>query len=198
MRFATLAISMILLTAGCSRREELPVSHTDSESDTAGAEADPASDDPIRVDVRRLHAECDETVVELQEGVEDADRRENILTAVAALAYVVGEIADGSSGDAEGALYGPGSTQSYRCTDGEGVGCGFQPQPSRSLGEGGPIDQQTDEVHLDAADQVRAINRGVDALDDFLFSNPDIDGWTEAEHQRYRELAEALSAACHR
>ncbi len=141
-------------------------------------------------------------MVELREGVEDAERRENILTAVAAVAYVIGEIADGSSGDADGALYGPGSTQSYRCTetaDGrqDGPGCGFQPQPSRALGEGGPIDQQTDAVHQDAASQIRAINRGVDSLDDFLFSNPDPDGWTEADRARYRELTEALSAACH-
>ncbi len=200
---AALVVLVLTLPMGCARHERLPVSHADPAPTEGEEDIDPESEDPFRVELRHIHAACDERVVELREGVEDADRRENILTAVAALAYVVGRIAGGGrNAAAAGGLYGPGSTQSYRCTEGpngtsDGVGCTFQPQPSRALGEGGPIDQQTDQVHLDAADQVREINRGVDALDDFLFSNPDPDAWTEADRAHFEQLSEALRAACH-
>jgi len=195
----TLVGLLILAAAGCARRQSLPASHAQPERDPSAHDADPLSSHPVRVEVRRLHAACDETVVALQDGVEDAERRETILTAVAALAYVVGELADGD--DPEGGMYGPGSTQAHTCTPGDdsAPGCNFQRLPSRGDGEGGPIDQQTDEVHLSASDQIRQINRGVDALDDFLFSaQPDPDDWSPAESARYDELRTALAAACDR
>lgn len=197
-RSAHIAFSVVLLVGafGCSHREPLPPSHATPRRLPGGETADPRANAPERAEVRRLHATCDATVVALRDDVDDADRRESLLTAVAALAYVVGRLADGDG--VEGGLYGPGSTQSYRCTPGtyEGPGCGFEPLPSRSLGEGGPIDAQTDEVHLDAADQVRAINRGVDALDDLLFSRPDPGEWTEADRARFEELTHALAEVC--
>lgn len=147
-----------------------------------------------------MHVACDEAIAALGEGVEDAERRENILTAAAALAYVVGRIADG--GGHEGANYGPGSPLSDRCTPGadgrsfEGTGCGPEPMPSRQLGEGGPIDEQTDAVHLSAGDQIRQINRAVDALDEMIFDSPPSNLWNDDERAEFRELTEALSAAC--
>ena len=189
-----------LLATGCSHRSSLPVSHAQPEEAAVGQEVEPLAEDPARVEVRRLHVACDETVAALGEGVEDAERRETILTAVAALAYVVGTIADG--GGSEGAYYGPGAPGAHRCTSGadgrsfEGTGCGPEPVPSRQLGEGGPVDQQTDAVHLSAGDQIRSINRAVDALDEMIFQSPPSDAWNDDERERFRELAEALSTAC--
>ncbi|RLB46406.1 MAG: hypothetical protein DRJ42_27735 [Deltaproteobacteria bacterium] len=200
-RFALLLLSpSLLLATGCSHRSSLPVSHAQPEEAAVGQEVEPLAEDPARVEVRRLHIACDETVAALGEGVEDAERRETILTAVAALAYVVGTLADG--GGSEGAYYGPGTSGAHRCTPGadgrsfEGTGCGPEPMPSRQLGEGGPIDQQTDEVHLSAGDQIRRINRAVDALDEMIFQSPPSDAWNDDERAHFRELTEALSSAC--
>jgi hypothetical protein len=194
-RILTAAV-VFALFVGCARRAPLPPSHAEPAPAPGQESHDPLAAAPEREEVRRLHTECDATVIALEEGVEDADRRENILTGVAAVAYVVGTLADGDA--RPGGMYGPGSSQAYRCTPGtnEGPGCTFQPLPSRAAGEGGPIDQETDQVHLEASDQIREINRGLDALDDFLFSNPDPDEWTPEERQHFEALTHALGSAC--
>ena len=196
------ALSAILLVVcACASREPLPVSHADSSGDEApAAPEDALANDPVRLQLRTIHTQCDGAIGSLAEGVDDADRREDILTAVAALAYVVGTVANGNH-DPAANQYGPDNHQ--ECVEGsggrrEGRGCGFQPMPSRSLGEGGPVDEDTDQVHRSAAEQIRLINRNLDAVDELILSAPDSSTWTDEQRENWNRLRLELTAACGR
>ena len=197
-RVMLLAVSV--LASACAAREPLPTSHAEGASEAPPPDAtDTLANDPIRLELRAIHDRCDGTVEALQLGVEDEERRENILTAVAALAYVLGSIGDRQSG-AQGDQYGPDTNES--CTETnhgrtrEGRGCGFAPVPNRSLGEGGPVATQVDQTHADAGDQIRRINRALDAVDDLIFSAPDSSTWTDEERATWERLRAALMTAC--
>lgn len=205
------SIRMVLVLAlgavavfGCARRDPLPASHASTGDEAISVDpSDPLADVPERRALRELHAECDATISMLQGEVDDAVRRENVLTAAAAVAYVVGTLAGGDNTANQGAISGPGSQQDYRCTPStdattyDGPGCGAQPLPSRNLGEGGPIDEQTDEVHLDASEAIERINDGLDGLDELLFSHPDPSEWTDDQRAAWEHDLAEVRGVCH-
>lgn len=181
-RAMSLVLCVVAITpcVACSTRAPLPASHVESsgEEDTLEPSVR-AVDHPIRSELRALHRRCDDAIDGLEEGYEAAERREDALAAAAAVAYLAGLAAGGTSS---------------RCVP-TATGC-TQPSLSRSAGEGGPIDQQTDQVYMEASDRIRAINRGLDAVDELVMEQPDPAQWSEARLQRWDELSGALSTAC--
>ena len=184
----------LVTMGGCARGETLPPV-------TAGepppARAADASEDPVRSELRRLHIACDARREALIDDVDDARRRVRRVSGVAAVAWFLGEVLSGDD-----AAVGGSDPTTARCDPAGGGGAGQAECTPRAptVVAGGqqhnPAGQERRSVELDAAAQIRAINRATDDIDTLLFSSPDPAAWTEAEQERWEQLHEVLLQLC--
>lgn len=195
---SALVVAAVLAASGCMRERELPPLHAEH---TAGEETrEPsAAGDPVREDLRELHARCTERRNVLRAELERAKERQRRVTAAAAAAWIVGEAADGHDGVKLPVDTAPGCPRSNEPGDAAGVSTICGPGSVVMLhGEhpASPTVQRTVDTHLDARQAIRAINKASDAADEFLFSHPDSTEWSEAQWQRWKELRGDLERAC--
>jgi hypothetical protein len=186
-------LASLLLTACTSR--SVPVSHADADVEvrTSGGERS-LENDFVRTELRELHGVCEARIAALEENVDEAADREDVARVVAAAVYVVGEIADGGG---DGEVMGRVGASDRGCAESPGdSGCGLTPVPSARAGQESPIHRDTVETQLSASDQIREINRTLDALDDFVFATPDPDAWTRDDRETWRSLGDSARELC--
>jgi hypothetical protein len=182
-----------LLACGASREVE-PYEATPSEEPVAAGDDSPLANDFVRTELRAIHDRCDAYVATLERDVDEAATREDVATAAAAVAYVVGEIADGS-GDAE--VMGRTGADARSCIETpDAPGCGVTPVPSTAAGRESPLHRDTVDARLTATDRIRAVNQALDALDDFVFSRPDPARWTPEDEATWTRRKDTASREC--
>jgi len=181
-----------MLLSACAPERTLPPVHAGDEPPAAGGEG--VASDPVRVDYAAILERCEGTRDDLQAEVDAARERERNLAIAAAAVYAAGELADGND-DSDIPTDGMGGQPPCPSDRSQQTPC-VQPVPSAGRGEGSPVRESTDEVHADARRTLDAINRSIEAADEFLFSRPDVDAWSDEERARWAELRDTLARQC--
>lgn len=196
-------LALVLLFGACASSPELPPLNAEAGGEPDGS--DPLADDPVRRELRRLFDRCEATRAELQADVDRARARHATVAAGAAVAWLAGEIADDDGPDvgaqepgAEVSIAGAGacSNDSSDPTAALEARCSPPQVPSTTLGRGSPVERQTTDVRVSAADRIDDINAAIDATDELLFSHPDPAAWGEDERSRWRSLRARLETEC--
>lgn len=188
-------LAALLCLVACGRSETLPPVTAGVPAPTAGASV---SDDPVREELRRIHNACEGRREALIDDIDDARRRVRRISGAAAVAWFLGEVLSGG----DSSLAAGSDPTSDRCDPAGGAGTGRSECDPQALGtlqgrqRQSPAVQERRTVELDAAAQIRAINRASDEVDTLLFANPDPSTWTEAERQRWEQLHEILQQLC--
>ena len=168
------------------------------------AESNPPNSDPLGrheayVEIRSLHQRCEVLKIELEEEIQQADDRENRYAVVAAIAAHVGEHVDS---DSESIPRGSDCISSSQTTSAAAAAPCDNPLnndvslQSRRSGQGSPLQMATVDARQQPTVRIRAIDRASDALDTFVFSNPDPNRWTPEKRSEFQQHISTLELLC--
>jgi hypothetical protein len=126
----------------------------------------------------------------------EVDRRYREDLLYVALTWAIYAMFGGTSGTV-------GAPLTQQCADPPGNnstvgGCNPPTAPAIPIRGDGELETlRPTDTSWDPVRRIRTINMAIDALDDFLFSNPNPTDWHSDETERFLRLKDALDGVCH-
>ena len=194
MTFRSSAASLLLLAA-CAREPLQPV--TPADLDPPPGDAPGVANDPVRQDYRVLLEQCEDKRQAMTGNIDDAERRRASQTAVASVAYAVGEATDVRD-DSDVPTDGVGGQDPCpQDRDPNRAGPCIRPTPTvGATGQPSPAQSDEDEVRSESRIRMNSIESAVDDADEYLFANPETASWGEAERAEWTARRNNLARLC--